>query len=56
MKKPHVTIETKTSYRIYIEQGRQRFLYALAGKPSQAKKYAKEAERQFAISTSRKKK
>lgn len=49
MAKARVTIKIRKSYEIFVEQDGRSHLVALAGSPAQAKKYAKEAEREYGI-------
>ena len=53
MKKPRVKIETVTSYRIVVEQDGRKYTAAIAETAKQAKKYAKEAERDHGLRKSR---
>jgi ribosomal silencing factor RsfS len=49
MKKPRVGIEEVTHYQVVVEQAGRRYVVAIADDMKQAKKYAKEAEKEHGI-------
>jgi hypothetical protein len=54
MKQSRVTIKTVTTHQIYVEQGDERFLYALTSDLEEAMKLKQQAKHEFGISKPRK--
>jgi hypothetical protein len=50
MKKPRVTVQTVSSYRIYVEHNGERTLYAVTDKVKDAKALVLKAKRELGIS------
>jgi hypothetical protein len=54
MKQSRVTIKTVTTHQVVVEQGGERFLYALTSDLEEAMKLKQQAKHEFGISKPRK--